>query len=142
MSKKNKHNGYRIVIVPEDGRESTTIAMSAVKFRFLQLSIGLIVALFVGTLIMWGRRTTERQLLKDLQSEFDVINEQASRVAKVEKNIIEMDQYIRYIRLAMSLRGDEQPPVLEDFLANDSLKKSYELSAHGESFTNIPNIMY
>lgn len=141
MSKKNKHNGYRIVIVPEDGRESTTLSMSALKFNSLLALIGLVVVLFITSVVMWGKTAGDRQQLRKLQSEFEAVNEQASRVAKVEQNIVEMDRYIRYIRLAMSLYGDEQPPALEDFLANDSLRKSYELSATGEDFTKIPNIV-
>lgn len=141
MPKKNKHNGYRIVIVPEDGRESTTISMGPGKFLLIPLSISAVVLLFIVSIVVLVNTSVERKQLKELRSEFDVINAQAGRVAKVEQNIVEMDRYIRYIRLAMSLRGDEQPPVLEDFLANDSLRKSYELTAGAVGLTNIPNII-
>jgi murein DD-endopeptidase MepM/ murein hydrolase activator NlpD len=136
-----EHSGYRIVIVPEDGRDSTTISMSTFRFRLLQLSLVVVVGILLLVLFFWSSYFKNLNALNELNGQFETLKEQAGRVEKVEQNLIEMDKYVRYIRLAMSLTDEEQPPALEDFLRNDSLKKSYELSADSKSFENIPNIV-
>lgn len=145
MSKHQHNRGYRIVIVPEDGRESRTISMSPAKFNFIIISTimaFLTVFAFFGTAVyFWLDAAGDRTRLHDLRGEFDALNEQAARVAKVEQNLIEMDRYIRYIRLAMSLTGEDLPPALEDFVANDSLKRRYELTADADNIANVPNII-
>ncbi len=140
MLKNGNHHGYKVIIVPEDGRESTTFSMSLLKFRLILLSIASLFLIAAASVFFWGTYVYSFQELNRLHSEFDELNERASRVVLIEKNLVEMDKYIRYIRLAMSLTGKEHPPALEDFVTNDSLKKSYELSADGASFANMPNI--
>ncbi len=137
---KKVHKGYNIVIVPENGSDSTTIPMSVGRFRLLVLLIVLWVSTIVAVIGFWGSYAYNKSQLAELRREYSAITEQANRVVQVEENLIEMDRYIRYIRLAMTMTGKEQPPALEEFIANDSLKKSYELSAESENFSNMPNI--
>lgn len=141
MSKQQHNRGYRIVIVPEDGRESRTISMGPVKYRLIQLSLLAVIALFFFSIFIIVKAKSDRESLKALNYEMVQLKEKASRVDKIESNLVEMDRYLRYIRQAMILTGDEQPPALNDFLANDSLKKSYENSAQGEDLANIPTIL-
>ncbi len=137
---KKVHKGYSIVIIPENGSGSTTIPMSVGRFRLIVLLIVLWISTIVAIISFWGSYAYDKQQLTELRKEYSSITEQANRVAKVEENLIEMDRYIRYIRLAMTMTGKEQPPALEEFIVNDSLKKSYELSAESENFSNMPNI--
>lgn len=139
MSHHQHNKGYRIVIVPEDGRESRTISMGRGGFFVIILGLLSLVALTAVTIASWGLFYHRGEQLKMLRADYDNLSEQAERVGKVEENILEMEQYLKYIRLAMSLTGDEQPPSLDEFIANDSLKRSYEMVSDADA-TNIPNI--
>ncbi len=141
MSKKDKHKGYKVVIVPEDGRESKTFSFTPFRFFMIRSFIVLSILSFVVIAAFWGTYFSAINQLASLKSENQVLSSRVEKIDDIEENIIEMDQYIRYIRYAMSLSGDEQPPLLEEFAANDSLKKSYELSAQSSSYDQIPNIL-
>lgn len=141
MSKQQHNRGYRIVIVPEDGRESRTISMGPVKYRLIQLSLLAVIALFFFSIFVIVKAKSDREYLKTLKYEMVQLQEKANRVEKIEANLVDMDRYLRYIRQAMLLTGDDQPPALEDFVANDSLKRSYENIAQGGDLANIPTIL-
>ncbi len=141
MSKKDKHKGYKVVIVPENGRDSKTYSFTPFRFFMIRTLIVLFVLSFVVFIAFFGTYFSAVDQLASLKSENQVLAARVEKMDDIEENIVEMDQYIRYIRFAMSLSGDEQPPLLEEFAANDSLKKSYELSAQSSSYDQIPNIL-
>jgi len=141
MSKRDQHRGYKVVLVPEDGRDSKTYSFTPFRFFLMRMLILLIVASVLVIALFWGTYFTAVTQLAVLKNENQILSTRVEKIEDIEKNIIEMDQYIRYIHFAMSLSGDEQPPLLEEFAANDSLKKSYELSAESSNYDHIPNIL-
>lgn len=141
MHESEESRGYRIIIAPIDGRESRTIAVSSLKFKLIIAGIVFTLLSFIAAIFLWGTVIFTKTQNSILRRELIRVSEQAARISLIEKNMYEMDRYIRYIRLAMSLTGDSLPPALDDFMANDSLKETYETSADSLDFANIPNIV-
>ncbi len=113
------------------------------SFHFKLLIFALIFTLisFLSAIFFWGTVVVTQTQNATLRHELQKVSEQAARVTLIEKNMLEIDRYVRYIRFAMSLTGDTLPPALSDFMANDSLKATYETSADSLDFQNIPNIV-
>ncbi len=141
MADIDSSRGYRIIIAPIDGSESRTLSVSSFRFKLIVITLIFILVTLVSAIGFWGTLIFTKSQNAILRRELIRVSEQAARVTLIEKNLYEMDRSIRYIRLAMSLTGDSLPPLLDEFMVNDSLKSLYETSADSLDFANIPNII-
>lgn len=141
MAEKENSRGYRIVIAPLSGGESRIITVSSFLFKTIITAIVLTAVTFISALFLWGTFIFTKAQNSQLKKELIRVSEQTARITLIEKNLVEMEKYVKYIRSAVSLTGDSVPPSLEQFSVNDSLKKKYESVADSLDYANIPNIV-
>jgi len=141
MAESKNSRGYRIIVASLDGAESKTIAVGPLRFKLIITSLVFILISFIAAILLWGTVIFTKSQNTVLRRELMRVSEQAARVSLIEKNMVEIDRYVQYIRKALALTGDSVPPALAEFMTNDSLKSTYETSADSLDFANIPNIV-
>ena len=99
MSKRDHHKGYKVVIVPEDGRESKTYSFTPFRFFLIRMLILLLVLSFAVIAGFWSTYFGAVNQLSVLKNENQLLTARVAKISEIEENIIEMDQYIRYIPL-------------------------------------------
>ena len=138
MFKSNK-NGYRIIIVNEDGQNSKTIKLTRLTMNLIKLGVVLLIVGIIAMAMYWGDFVVLNKRADNLEKELNKRETQITQIDHIEGRLKEMDKYLSYIKYAVTLTGQEVPVTLSDFIGNDSLTKSYE--SKERKYTNLPNII-
>lgn len=121
MGKRN--GGYNIIVTNSTYGEIFSMKLGVKRLYTLLTFFIVVPILFVLFLFFAPRVYHNSADVEKLTAENSFLQAQVDSINHIKRNLINIDQYSRYLRTVAQLKGAKELPSLSDFVLSDSVKR-------------------